>query len=189
MLRSRKLSGTISRFPAIARTITKRDIVDDIYEGFGKVSKIIVAAATTWIKSISKNSIVELAVNVSKELLEELLNIGHNEYSNMTIVPYNVSREEIIRVSLYAEQHPEILNDAIKNAKDIHSFLDYLSDEFIAAEILLAGIYKLLKKGEIDTSSQDFLVPHSSIDQDMTSYCLLDLVAPEPVEYCICSST
>lgn len=58
-----------------------------------------------------------------------------------------------MRVSLYAKNHPEILDHAIKNAKDIHSFLDYVSDEFIAAEILLAGIYKLLKIGQVDTQS------------------------------------
>lgn len=33
----------------------------------------------------------------------------------------------------------------------MHNFLDYLSHELIAAEILLAGIYKLFKRGQVNT--------------------------------------
>lgn len=153
ILESRKLSATIAQFPQIARKITKRDIIDDFVSGFIKLPKIVLAAATTWIKSTSKTTIVDLLLNVSKESLSELMNVGHTEYQNMTIVPYNVTKEEITRVSLFAQKHPEILDDAINNARDLHGFLDYLSDEFIAAEILLASIYKMLKKGHVDTES------------------------------------
>lgn len=152
ILKSRKLSDTISKFPMLVKgRIFKREIMHDIYSGIIQLPKIIIAAATTWIKSMSKDTIVELVLDVSKDLLQTLLVSGHSEYNNLTLIPYNTTKEEITRVSIYAQKHPEILDDAIRNANDVHQFLDYLSDEFLAAEVLLAGIYKLLKRSQIDT--------------------------------------
>lgn len=134
--------------------MNKRDIWGDIYDGLLKLSKIIISAATIWIKSsCNTTTIADVALNMSKKLVNQLVTEGHKNYDNMYLVLIDLIREEISRVSLYAKNHPDVLEHAISSTKDLHQFIDYVTDEFIGAEILLAGVYKLLKIGKIDCQS------------------------------------
>lgn len=154
ILKSTKLTQTISRFPNIVHHVTKRDIKENIYEGVVELSSVVYAAATTWIKSVAVDTGSTLLYELSKDLLDKLIQIGHEDYKNMTIVPYDVLRDQVLRVSLYTDVHPDLLDNAVKSEQienSVDNYLDYVSDEFIASEVLLSGIYIMLKQGKIDT--------------------------------------
>lgn len=154
ILKSGKLTGTISKFPQVAARIHKRNVISDILDNIIRLSNVVISSGTIWIKSLSKTTISDMAFeNLAKQLVSNLMTNGQSDYYNLTLVPHDVIKDEIARVSLYAQKHPEILEDAVKKSKGIDQFLDFVGDEFVAAEILLAGIYKYLKIGKIDTKS------------------------------------
>lgn len=181
LLKSRKLESTMRMFPSLVNgQRTKRDVYDDIIHGLIRLPKMMLAAATTWLKSISKTTIYESALTILHKLLKELLVDGHNEFKNLTLVTYNVLREEVSRVSLYAQNNPSVLEDTIISRVGqypVEKFMDCISDEFVAAGILLVGIYNNIKHGHVDTKSLGELTGnHEVYDTDLGMTKLIDIV-------------
>lgn len=86
---------------------------------------------------------------MSKKLVNQLMSEVHENYDNISLVTIYLIRKEISRVSLYAENHSDLLEHTISSTYDLHQFINYVTDESIGAEILLEGVYKLLNIGKI----------------------------------------
>lgn len=137
---------------------------------------------------VAKPTINELAYQSAKQLSDNLITDGQSIYDNLTIVPFDMAKGELTRTSLFAQKHPEILDNAIKtHGLDIHQFIDYVPDRFITAEILLAEIYKLLKKGKIDSQSFGELINNKelmSINHELTDVKeVLDISTEQGVKF------
>lgn len=172
-LKENKLTSTIAKFPQITRIhdISKRDIIDDVYSGVIKLGKVVISAATIWVKSVPKTVMPEIAYNITMDSVSELFNSGRKSYENWSLVPYDVVIDEILRMSIVARDHPEIMDQHTRDYVGLDRVLDYFNDEFITAETLLAGVFKYLRNGRIDTHALSQLINSSiitTIDPMMT---------------------
>lgn len=152
MLRVTRLHEIINRLPQVA-TITKRNVLAEIARQAMKLAARVGAGATIFVKGMVKEVLDETADAAAKQLLSTVLALSKQQFSNRSIVPANLLKDEVGVVSLYAKERPDELNIVVSEINYEDKYVRYAYEELSAAETLLRALETHLKQGKMDTQA------------------------------------
>lgn len=178
-----RLIKLLTKLPSsIIVTRHKRDILEWLNDNSKRLAEIGGEAASLFIRGLSSNPFVSTSIEMAKTILEQLIKRTQSDYDNKSLVPMDIITKTVSDVSRFAGQRPELLRTTVEAENYEDNFIDYMHDEFKAAEVLIKSIEQMLKIGKLDTQALGELIDDTTLmDIDPTTTRILYIENPEGV--------